>query len=193
LTVYTLNITLPVTVPDDVLVEHIGAALKKLIRKPQTKPRTSVEIVAKSVYKLEEDKPFASGGYVTGDHPLVAAVNYGPVFTRAQVEAMGGKAAIERLVATSGDPNATYPSTSVRNHPFEGPELFDDIITEHTPADVMDKVFTAIDQDFPHLAELFDHKRKESAEHNVTRRNDLPEPPAEGDWTLESGEHVGED
>jgi len=179
LTVYTLSITLPVTVPDDVLVEHIGAALKKLIRKPQTKPLTSVEIVAKSVYKLEEDKPFTRGGYVTAG--------------QVQLSPADPNATYPWVAATSGDPNATYPSTSVRNHPFEGPELFDDIITEHTPADVMDKVFTAIDQDFPHLAELFDHKRKESAEHNVTRRNDLPEPPAEGDWTLESGEHVGED
>jgi hypothetical protein len=193
LTVYTLNITLPVTVPDDVLVEHIGAALKKLVRKPQAEPRASVEIVAKSGVKLEEDKQFARGGYIPGDQGGVIKVEDGYVFSQAQVKAMGGKAAIARLAATSGDPNATYPSTSVRNHPFDGPELFDDIITEHTPADVMDKVFTAIDQDFPHLAELFDHKRQESAEHNVTRRNDLPEPPAEGDWTLESGEHVGED
>ena len=27
---------------------------------------------------------------------------------------------------TSADPHATYPSTSVRNHPFDGPEMFDD-------------------------------------------------------------------
>lgn len=33
------------------------------------------------------------------------------------------------MTFTTGDPNGTYPSTSVRNHPFEGGvELFDDDI-----------------------------------------------------------------
>lgn len=143
MTKYNLEIDLPVTVPDDVLVEHVGQALKKLIRKPVPEPVASVRIVAKSGYKLVE-----------------------------------------------GNMKATWRNGG-RQHPFEGPEVFDDDVTEFTTPDIMDKVFNAISQDFPHLSELFNVKR---AERNIARRSDLSGPVGEGDWTLpEDGGHIGED
>lgn len=128
MTTYTLQITLPTDVPDDVLVEHIGATLKRLIRKPQPEPKAAVKIVAKSGYNLQEEPRGPQG----------------------------------------------------RNHPFDGPLMFDDVVTANTPQDVVDTVFRAIGEDFPHLAELF-------------RAKGAPEPPAEGDWQLNEEDHVGED
>ena len=149
MTKYTLEIEYPYEVPDDVLVEHLGQALKKLSlrHKVTAPPKPSVKIVAKNAYKLRE-----------GD---------GAVHNDYRAPRIG------------------------RSHPFDGPEVFDDDVTEHTTLDIMDQVFTAISQDFPHLSELFNTKRQE---HNIARRSDLSGPPGEGDWTLpEDAGHVGED
>lgn len=85
-----------------------------------------------------------------------------------------------------------------RQHPFEGPEVFDDEprkhrFNEYTPhhtvdyrapvtsiTDPLSQVFRAIGDDFPHLAELFRDKRAQ-------------QPPAEGDWQLNDDDKVGDD
>lgn len=48
----------------------------------------------------------------------------------------------------------------------------------------------SLSEDFPHLSTLLNVKREEQ---EVKRAKDAEQPPAEGDWTLESGDNVGAD
>lgn len=127
MTVYTLEVSTKRDVPDDVVVEHVGYALRGIV---------------------DPNKRRSDNGGVT-----------------------------VRLV------EAKRP----RNHPFEGPVTWDDDVPETAPGvylfnekGVINQVFRAIGEDFPHLAELFRDKRTQ-------------EPPAEGDWQLNNDDKVGED
>lgn len=106
---------------------------------------------------------------------------------------------------TSADPGAAYPSQTVcnleartgRQHPFDGPEMFDDVETTTTFLPTTDKVisdvFTAISHDFPYLTELFNTKRAEREERTVKRPTTTTEPAPEGEWDLDKGDEVGSD
>lgn len=114
------------------------------------------------------------------------------ITTNAAIPEEVVREAVERAVLRLIRKPAPTPTASVkivaknvdnRLHPFDGPEVFDDVVTEHTPQDVVDAVFRAIGEDFPRLKELF----------TVKRSTRVTEPPAEGDWELPEEDHVGED
>lgn len=103
-----------------------------------------------------------------------------------------------------------------RSHPFDGPDVdendqviftgkaeepawdtpivgqladVDAAFIELDLDDVVGAVYQAIGEDFPNLAHLFQVKREE----HVARSLQFTDPPAEGDWQLESEDKVGED
>lgn len=91
--------------------------------------------------------------------------------------------------ATVGERLSVKPNRKVgRKHPFDGPEMFDDDEpSDNLPLDA--RFWNALRADFPHLSALFRAKDEERTVVSPPR----DEPHAEGDWTLDSGDHVGED
>lgn len=158
---------LPDDLPDDVLIEHLAVALRKLVEERPVKapPKPTVR------------KDYSGGGYIP------RTPGYEPWWLPAA-------------------PNPMWKTTSTgRNHPFEGPEVNDDLPEGFDGKNVegvvyglvdgptnfgpkttaaMSQVMRAVGEDFPLLAELFRDKRAE-------------QPKAEGDWQLKDDDKVGED
>lgn len=81
----------------------------------------------------------------------------------------------------------TIPPASVRNHPFDGPEVFDD--EEISPAvAAAGVILTKAESKYPALLELLDAKKP-----RPIKRGETTQPPAEGDWQLSNDSQVGED
>lgn len=55
------------------------------------------------------------------------------------------------------DTKVTYAKKTVRDHPFDGPEFFDDYITN----DKMSNTAETIQDDYPHLAAFFEWVRED--------------------------------
>ena len=190
----TLTIeNLPDSLPDDVLVEHVGYAIRKLCkeRPVETPPEPNVKLAGGSLttpttpyvpiapsypWQVPTQRyPWYNVTASLGSATVSNAVNSAAAYEKAKadLEALKNLAPIVKKVEP-------------RQHPFEGPEVFDD---EGEPKPlpgikltepILEQLSRAIAGDFPHLTELFRAKRED--------------PKAEGDWQLpEDDGKVGED
>lgn len=140
--------------------EYVEATVRKFVKgyPAQTPP----EVAADQVPNL------ADGGYIPQPYtpwiprtPGVMPMPYTPTWTT----------------------NSTgSTSRTARSHPFEGPEVNDDlpIQGENIIGLVDGDLFKAIGEDFPFLRDVF-------------RAKGAPQPPAEGDWQLEDDDKAGKD
>lgn len=137
---YILEINTPKRIPDEVLREHVSYHLRQLVG---------------------DD---GRGGF---DVKLLPRYASGPGGT---VNVQLSEEDAELLRKMSKPLSGVSIARTSRNHPFDGPEVFDDYVpVGEVPAD-----------GFPKLAELMRDKRAEL-------------PRDEGDWDLDSGDRVGED
>lgn len=148
MTTYDVTIEIDQDIPEDVLMEHIGAALKQY--RAEAVPARSPRVTVRKLHDLTEPVEYANGGTVTG--PPVA-------FTKEQIRALAG-ANLNYIDELARRANG-------RAHPFDGPEMFDDIEHAHQGEGKPLR--------YPKLDELLEAKS------------------GEGDWDLEEGDEVGND
>jgi hypothetical protein len=175
LTTYSVIIDIDQDIPEDVLVEHIGAALKRFrqpVKSAPTPPRVTV-------------RKMATGGYVKPDenHKYTLATD---TTVPQPVAVELGAAALTYLKELAKRTGPFEATRTPRQHPFEGPEVFDDDVT-------VDSI-TSTKQDltgemYPTIAELL----KDKSTKELHRPADSVEPLAEGDWELKGGDEVGTD
>lgn len=164
---YDLTVGLRTDMPVDVLVEHVGYALRGIVDPAKRKGYVKVKVNGIRKPRLH---PF-DGPEVNDDMPE-------PEFKVGDV--------VEILSGKRRDDWADTPI--VGTLPLV-PETMSAEFVELDLDDVLGAVYTAIGEDFPNLADLF---RAKAAEH-VARSAEITDPPAEGDWQLDTTDHVGED
>lgn len=162
---YDLTIKLKTDMPVDVLVEHTAHALRAVVDPNKRKAdKDAVRIDVKGVRKPRQH-PF-DGPEVNDDLPDGTA---GLIFR--------------------GEDKSGWEDTAIKGTIPRVDEAF----IEVDVTDVLDAVYTAIGEDFPHLAELFQAKREEHKEREVRRNTEITDPLAEGDWELPGDFGVGDD
>jgi hypothetical protein len=207
----------PGDIPRDVLVEHLAVAVQKIQKGRKALKKVGIQIIdvtndvprkgRKHPFdgpEVNDDlpEPFARGGFLPGNASTsLVAGDTGYVLSRAQVEAMGGgnlpeffapkpDAGVPIFSGRSEDQNY---DTVIRAFVPVVPEETEAVVVEFDVEDILPDLYQAIADDFPHLAELFEAKRAEHQERQVRRNADITDPPAEGDWELDSDDRVGDD
>lgn len=157
---YDLTIKLKTDMPVDVLVEHTAHALRAVVDPNKRKADKNSVRIDVKAVRKPRQHPF-DGPEVNDDLP-----KEGLIFR--------------------GEDKSGWEDTPIKGTLPAVDETFVEIDLD----DVMGQIYSAIGEDFPHLAELFQAKREERELH---RSAEITDPPAEGDWELSGEDKVGDD
>lgn len=162
MTNYTISITnVPEDVPADVLIEHVAVAVRKMQKGRKALKRIGVRIVEKVSFRAH---PF-DGPEVNDDKPFEG----------------------DSYTIFSGRREEEWEDTPLKGQVYAAPEVE---VVEFDVTDILPDLYSAIAEDFPHLAELFQAKREER---ELKRSTSITDPVPEGEWDLDKGDKVGDD
>lgn len=165
MTTYTLRVEhVPEDVPTDVLIEHVAVALRKMQKGRRALKRINVWLESSTPTRQH---PF-DGPEVNDDVPFAG----------------------DSYTIFSGKREDEWEDNGIKAWVPEVPESVEVIEVELDLDDIVDKVYTAISEDFPYLSELFRAKKEDR---EVKRPTSITDPVPEGEWDLDSGDNVGED
>lgn len=167
MTIYTLEITTKRDLPEDVLVEHIGYALRGIVDPARRKADSQTVKIRVVEVKRPRQHPF-EGPEVFDDEPgakLEEPIRWdGRGYIRGPVTPL----------SEEQEPwHFQYDLPKVPNPPRGGTSY-------HVIPFGIDQVVTAIGEDLPYLRELF-------------RAKGAPQDVGEGDWQLTDDDKVGDD